>query len=140
MTHGVVHDQCLAGLRILVVEDDEDTRYIIAKILGEFGASVTDVPSADDALRVIAAMRPDIVLSDINMPVHDGLWFIRELRAAGGHGAIPAVAVTARVDARDRRLILAAGYQAHVPKPVDFDLLADVIQRVVAASRFAAEC
>jgi CheY-like chemotaxis protein len=135
----VLHEY-LAGLRILVVEDNDDNRYVITKILQSFGAAVIDVPSADDALRVIAAMPPDVLVTDINMPRKDGLWLIRELRARGEYGRIPAVAVTARTGASDRRLILAAGFQAHVPKPVDFDVLADVIRRVVAASRSGAGC
>jgi CheY-like chemotaxis protein len=128
----------LADLRVLLVEDHDDLLYIIQTMLESFGASVFAVASADDALRVLNVMRPDVLLSDINMPIHDGLWLIHEVRSQDGHGSLPAIALTARVGAEDRRLVLAAGFQAHVPKPIDFDRLVHVIRCVVAGTRSGA--
>ena len=133
-----VNQEPLAGLRVLVVEDHDDSRYVIVKMLELAGASVAGVPGVDHALRMIDVMQPDVLVSDINMPERDGLSLIRELRSNAGH-RLPAVAVTARVTPADRRLILSAGFQAHVPKPIDFDQLAQVIRNVVIASRAGAE-
>jgi CheY-like chemotaxis protein len=133
-----VNQEPLAGLRVLVVEDHDDSRYVIVKMLEVAGASVVGVPSVDHALRMIDVMQPDVLVSDINMPGRDGLSLIRELRSNPGH-RLPAVAVTARVSPADRRLILAAGFQAHVPKPIDFDQLVQVIRHVGIASGAGAE-
>jgi CheY-like chemotaxis protein len=133
-------ESTLSGLRILVVEDDEDGRDTIVKILEMFGASVAGVATADDGLRVIGLMKPDVLVSDIGLPGRDGLWLIREVRRDERVRAIPAIAVTARVSSDDRRVILAAGFQAHVPKPFDFDDLIATIRRVVGASRAGAGC
>ena len=137
-TRPPVNQEPLAGLRVLVVEDHDDSRYVIVKMLEVAGASVVGVPSVDHALRMIDVMQPDVLVSDINMPGRDGLSLIRELRSNPGH-RLPAVAVTARVSPADRRLILAAGFQAHVPKPIDFDQLVQVIRHVVIASGAGAE-
>ena len=128
----------LSGLRVLVVEDHDDSRYVIVKTLEAAGAAV-DVAGADLALRVIDAFAPDVLVSDINMPKHDGLWLIRELRCRQ-YQFLPAVAVTARVTTADRRVILAAGFNAHVPKPVDFDELIAVICHLVAGSPSRSGC
>jgi CheY-like chemotaxis protein len=133
-------DVSLAGLRIVVVEDDDDGRYTIVKVLEMSGASVAGVDNADHGLRVIRVMKPDVLVSDIGLPGRDGLWLIREVRRDEQLRAIPAVAVTARVSSADRRVILAAGFHAHVAKPFDFDHLIDSIRRVVAASRARAGC
>lgn len=130
----------LTGVRLLVVEDDDDTRHVIVKMLEVAGASVAAAASAADALRLLDVFQPDALVSDINMPGRDGLWLVRELRSRHEHRFLPAVAVTARVGPDHRRFILAAGFQAHVPKPVDFDELIEVIRRLVAGSRSAAQC
>jgi CheY-like chemotaxis protein len=135
-----VENRPLTGVRLLVVEDHDDSRYVIVKMLEVAGASVAAVATAADALRVIDVFQADALVSDISMPGRDGLWLVRELRSRHEHRFLPAVAVTARVGPGDRRLILAAGFQAHVPKPVDFDELIEVIRRLVAGSRSRAQC
>ena len=130
----------LSGLRVLVVEDHDDSRYVIVKTLEAAGAAVSDVAGADLALRVIDAFAPDVLVSDVNMPKHDGLWLIRELRCRRQYQSLPAVAVTARVTTADRRVILDAGFNAHVPKPVDFDELIAVIRHLVAGSPSRSGC
>jgi CheY-like chemotaxis protein len=135
-----VENDPLSGLRVLVVEDHDDSRYVIVKTLEAAGASVCDVAGADPALVVIDAFAPDVLVSDINMPKHDGLWLIRELRCRRQYQSLPAVAVTARATAADRRMILAAGFNAHVPKPVDFDELITVIRHLVAPSPSRPAC
>jgi len=124
----------LHGFRILLVEDNDDNRFALTALLEVMGASVWAVGDAETALRLLGEIPVDVVLSDIQMPGHDGFWLIRELRSREEYRALPAVAVTARVDPLERRLILAAGYQGHVPKPADIDDLAATIRAAVAAA------
>ncbi|HVR09208.1 MAG TPA: ATP-binding protein, partial [Thermoanaerobaculia bacterium] len=114
----------LAGLSVLVVEDEDDTRELIARALAHAGASVAAAGSAAEALSLFHRERPDVLVCDIGMPGEDGLSLIRKLRAgdAGGDGgaALPAAALTAYAGPADRARILAAGFQRHLAKPVDF--------------------
>ena len=89
--------------------------------LAETGAFVTAVESADEALAMLRQARFDVVVADIGMPAKDGYALMRELRSSGDRemARIPAVAVTAYTSQRDRTAALEAGYQAHLPKPVD---------------------
>ena len=111
----------LAGLHLLVVDDEEDARDVITVVLEQAGATVTGASSVDDALDRFREVTPDAVVSDIAMPGRDGKDFVRELRCfpedAGGRA--PVVALTAFVGRRDRQEILAAGFDAHVAKPVE---------------------
>lgn len=111
----------LAGVHVLVVEDDDDARDLVRTILTYCGALVTAVPSAHEALRTLARVVPDVLLSDIAMPGQDGYWLIRALRAlpAERGGAIPAIAITAHGTTHGPDRTLAAGFQAHLRKPVD---------------------
>jgi len=120
----------LAGLRILVVEDEPDTRAAIARVLQQSGAAVTAVPSAAaarDALR--RGPRPDVLLSDIAMPGEDGYSLLRAIRP--DIPTTPAVALTAHARDDDRARALAASFQAHIPKPVEPDQLVFVIRSLV---------
>jgi CheY-like chemotaxis protein len=123
----------LDGLHILVVEDDLDTREAMTLLLQQFGASVTAAASARDGLRALGLLQPDILLSDLSMPGEDGYDLIRQVRALPPDrgGRIPAAAVTARTSAEDRRRTRAAGFQAHLAKPLDADELASVVARLV---------
>jgi signal transduction histidine kinase len=122
----------LDGLRILVVDDDEDTREALARSLGELGAIVVGAASAAEARRSISQQAPDAIVSDIGMPDEDGLAFMRALRKQAQHKGIPAIALTAYASPADRDQAIAAGYAEHVAKPVHPYSLARVI---VAASR-----
>jgi PAS domain S-box-containing protein len=109
------------GIRVLVVEDDSETREILGAILERGGFSYRVATRASEALTVLDDWQPDVIVSDIGMPDMDGYEFMRELRArpTALGGAIPALALTAYARAADRDLALRSGYQAHVAKPVD---------------------
>lgn len=111
----------LLGVHILVVDDDEDARHLIRTILEYCGALVTAVASAPAALGTFRSVIPDVLLSDISMPDHDGYWLLQQVRAlpAERGGRVPAVALTAHGRAHGPDRTLAAGFQAHLSKPVD---------------------
>jgi CheY-like chemotaxis protein/anti-sigma regulatory factor (Ser/Thr protein kinase) len=115
----------LAGLRVLVVEDEADSRELFAKILTTCGADVTTAASCEEALALIRESavqnRPDVILSDLGMPKDDGFDLIRRVRALAPEdgGRIPAIAVTGYANAEDRQRALAAGFQTHLAKPID---------------------
>ena len=118
----------LRGYRLLVVEDEADALEMVSKMLSRCEAEVKRAASAVEALRVLQAWRPDVLVSDIEMPGEDGYLLIRKVRAAGNGGApIPAVALTAHARAEDRIRALAAGFNAHVAKPVEPQELVTVI-------------
>jgi PAS domain S-box-containing protein len=117
----------LDGLQLLVVEDETDTREMLVTLLEGCGARVRAAGSVAEALRLLAAERPDVLLSDIGMPEEDGYVLIERLRAlppeAGGD--LPAVALTAYARTEDRTRALLSGFSTHVPKPVEpLELLA----------------
>jgi PAS domain S-box-containing protein len=121
----------LDGLKILVVDDEPDTRSLLQVGLGRCGAKVTVAGSAPEALEAMAADQPDLLISDIGMPDVDGYELIGRVRAlkAEQGGRVPAIALTAYARTEDRLQALRAGYQMHVPKPVE---MAELI--AVAAS------
>ncbi|TZF91495.1 hybrid sensor histidine kinase/response regulator [Cognatilysobacter lacus] len=121
----------LAGCHIALVEDDADSRAMLAAVLEAHGARVTACASAVAALEVMNASGPGLVISDIGMPGMDGYAFIRALREAeqaAGRDAVPAVALTAYARAEDRMQALAHGFQMHVAKPVQPSELVAVAQ------------
>ena len=111
----------LDELRILVVDDSADGRALTSLVLAQAGASVTAVASVGEALQSIDMEGPDALVSDIGLPDEDGYALIRQIRQheAEHGGFLPAIALTGCTRAEDRARILAAGFQAHVPKPVD---------------------
>lgn len=111
----------LGGVRVLVVDDEEDARELLSTLLEENGASVLTAGSAAEGLQVIEAERPDVLVSDIGMPGTDGYGFIERVRALPEEkgGRTPAVAITAYARSEDRTRVLRAGFQSHVPKPVE---------------------
>jgi PAS domain S-box-containing protein len=118
----------LDGLRIVVVDDEADARRVVCRVLQDAGAVVASVGSVTEALQAIEKIQPHVLISDIAMPDQDGYDLIREVRAKG-HTAqsLPGVALTAFAAKGYARTALLAGYQVHVPKPVDpHDLLAVV--------------
>ena len=112
----------LAGVRVLVVDDEPDARDLIARLLRARGAEVAAAASAAEAMEALGrGPRPDVLLSDIGMPDEDGYSLVRRIRAAeAGQGAppLPAAALTAFARAEDRHRALEAGFQTHIPKPV----------------------
>jgi CheY-like chemotaxis protein len=119
----------LRGLRVLVVDDDRDGLDMVATILMNGGAEVRTCGSAAEGLEAVQAWRPDVLISDIEMPGEDGYTFIRRVRAldTGKTARTPAVALTAYGRVEDRLRTLSAGYSMHVPKPVDATELATVV-------------
>lgn len=111
----------LAGVRVLVVDDEADARELLTTLLERFGANVRAVSSARDALNAIQIDRPDVLVSDIGMPSQDGYSLIRCVRALSGErgGSVPAVALTAYATGQDRDRALAAGFQGHISKPIE---------------------
>jgi len=123
----------LAGLRVLLVDDEADTREVLRVLLEVQGAIVTPASSAGEALELLRRSPTDVLLADIGMPEQDGYALIEAVRALPSSEAIvPAVAVTAYVSSRDRTRALEAGYGWHIAKPVDPDQLVAV---VTAAAR-----
>jgi PAS domain S-box-containing protein len=122
----------LDGLRVLVVDDDPDALELASTILGSAGASVGISLSAPDALETLQQWRPDVLVSDIEMPGEDGYSLIRKVRALDPRqgGRTPAVALTAYGRTEDRMRTLSAGYNMHVPKPVDPGELTTIIASV----------
>ena len=134
----------LAGIAVLVVDDEEDTRGFVARALEEHGARVAVAAGAEDAVRRLESERPHVVISDIGMPGVDGYELVRRVRALGPErgGNVPAVALTAFARAEDRMRALRAGFQAHVAKPVDASELVVVVgnlSRLVAREGEGAE-
>jgi signal transduction histidine kinase/CheY-like chemotaxis protein len=126
-----VRPNALLGIRVLVVDDDAAAREVVAAMLRGYGADVTVAASARDAIRVFESAVPDVLVSDIGMPDEDGYDLIRNVREGGVATAIPAVAVTAYADAKDRQRALEAGYQAHLAKPVEPNGLAATILSIL---------
>jgi PAS domain S-box-containing protein len=119
---------------ILVVDDDSDVRHLLAFLLESRGATVRTASSVSDAFQAIAQRRPDVLLADLRMPDEDGYSLIRRLRAAEREGLerrLPAIAVTAYASATDRDQAIAAGYDAHVTKPIEPDVLARAVASVL---------
>jgi PAS domain S-box-containing protein len=119
----------LDGLRVLVVDDEPDARQLLTTMLGQYEAQVIAVASAKEALIALQEFQPNVLVSDIGMPLEDGYSLIRKVRALSTEqgGKIPAVALTAYARAEDRMQALLAGFQLHVPKPVSPVELAAVI-------------
>jgi CheY-like chemotaxis protein len=123
-------DPCaLEGIKVLLVEDEPDTRDLLTTILQECGAQVIAVDSATEAMTSIQRQLPDVLLSDIGMSGTNGYDLIREIRSLPPEkgGTIPAVALTAYAGPTDRRRALVAGFHVHMAKPVEPDELLAVI-------------
>jgi CheY-like chemotaxis protein len=128
--------QALAGLRILVVDDEPDCATLTGYFLSEWGADVKVVASATEALEVFERYEiwpPDILISDIQMPAIDGYELMRRVRSMGSDrgGNIPAIALTAYTRDEDRARALVAGFQIHVAKPFDPVDLLTVVESIV---------
>ena len=123
----------LDGLRILIVDDEPDTRDMLKAGLSRCGAEVVAAASATEAFAAISTALPDLLISDIGMPGQDGYEFIRRFRKLPVEegGKIPAIALTAYARVEDRMNALRAGYQMHVPKPVDLAELVAVASSLV---------
>ena len=108
----------LNGVHVLIVEDDTDSRNVLAVLLQRLGALVEAVSSAKEAYDRVSHRRPDVLVSDIGMPEEDGYSLIRRVRQMGGERKLPAIALTAYARQQDAEMALDAGYDCHLPKPV----------------------
>jgi PAS domain S-box-containing protein len=119
----------LPGLRVLVVDDEEDARELVRAILTQAGATVETTATADEALELLSKETFDVLVSDIAMPERDGYSLIRALREHGSPQvrAMPAAALTAYARPEDRARAIAAGFQLHLTKPVDPSNLVEIV-------------
>jgi PAS domain S-box-containing protein len=123
----------LDGVKVLIVEDQADTRELLGSMLQVCGASVVTVSSAAEALELFPLLRPDLLVSDIAMPSADGYDLIESIRRLPEDrgGGIPAIALTAYAREEDRVRVVEAGFQLHLPKPVDSAALVSAIAKLV---------
>jgi PAS domain S-box-containing protein len=121
----------LAGLHVVVLDDDASLREILSLFLEGNGARVSSVASVAEAMRTVHTERPDAVISDISMPYEDGYDLVRQLREVDRAGQpIPALALTAHARNEERHRTLSAGFHAHMTKPVDMKELVVVVARL----------
>ncbi len=126
----------LSGLTVLVVDDENDVRDLVATLLEMHGAVVKTAASVEQAMTILEEMTPSILISDIGMPEADGYSLLRRVRALEGpSGRVPAIALTAYAREEDRRRAAEAGFQTHVAKPVDPSTLIRLVAETVSAAR-----
>ena len=123
----------LDGLKVLVVDDEPEAREAVRLVLEDYGAFVQTAASALEALNVLAAMEPDVLVADLSMPERDGYQLIREIRARSSAGDLPAVALTAYTDAA-RGPALSAGFQRFTSKPIRPEDLVTLVAGLRGAS------
>ncbi|HYG79559.1 MAG TPA: response regulator, partial [Pyrinomonadaceae bacterium] len=121
-----------AGQQVLIVEDSPDTLSFLSAIFQQKGCQVMAASNAPEALRLAAETRPTVIISDIGMPGMDGYELLQELRRLPGMSDVPAIAITGYAMDEDRERAAAAGFNAHVAKPVDVDDLFALIQKLTA--------
>lgn len=122
----------LSGVRVLVVDDEPDTRDLLEFIVQQYGAEVTTAASASEAWELLEQIQPDVLVCDIAMPEKDGYTLIRELRASSQKSSqIPALALTAYAGELNQQQALTAGFHKHLAKPVDPDELVRAIASLV---------
>ena len=127
--------QELTGLRLLLVEDDIDSREVVSAILEDTGIEVTSADNAEQALDLLGKVPIDVILSDVGLPGQDGYAFMRKVRENPAFAQIPAAALTAYAHSEDRRRAIDAGFEAHLRKPFDqaelFAVIADLKKKAV---------
>ena len=119
----------LAGVAVLVIDDHPEARHLLALMLEWYGADVTTAGSVPEALDALERVRPTVLVSDIGMPDEDGYDLVRKVRQLPPErgGLTPAIAMTAYGAEHDRARALRAGFQAHLPKPIAWDHLVELI-------------
>jgi two-component system, cell cycle response regulator DivK len=130
-THGNAEDQASAPLTVLVVEDYEDTRHLMRIELEQRGFRILEATNGEEAIEAAVRERPPIILMDIGMPVLDGINATRALREREETRDSLIVAVTAHHESEYRARALEAGCNAYVTKPIDFDWLRDLLDRLL---------
>jgi CheY-like chemotaxis protein len=126
----------LRGRRVLAVDDDESTQELVATMLLMYGVSVRTAGRAGQAIEILSSWRPDVLLADLAMPGEDGYALVRRVRALPPPlGTIPAVALTAYTDPQSVQHAFAAGFDAHLGKPLEPHVLADALSKVLRKQR-----
>ncbi len=125
----------LSGIKVLLVEDDPGTQEFVTFVLEQYQADVTATSSAQEALEALARSKPDLLVLDIGMPGVDGYTLMRQIRSMMPKqgGQIPAIALTAYAGEHDQQQALAAGFQMHVPKPIEPEELVAVVARLTGS-------
>jgi hypothetical protein len=121
----------LEGVRILIVDDDRDAREVLKRLLGDCGGVINTAASVQEAMHALAGWTPQILVSDLGMPEKDGFELIARVREVFSEAELPAVAVTAFAQDKDRRRALSSGYQAHFAKPIEVQELVASIRALV---------
>ncbi len=121
-----------AGLTVLVVEDFEDNRFMMRRLLEMSGYRVIEAVNGKQAVEAAISERPDLILMDLSLPMLDGLAATRRIREAEGLGRVPIVAVSAHDSADFHTEALAAGCNEYVTKPIDFDHLVQILDGLVS--------
>ncbi|CAG1017852.1 partial two-component system, NarL family, sensor histidine kinase EvgS, partial [Burkholderiaceae bacterium] len=124
----------LLGVKVLIVDDEPDAREVAKEVLQEAGASVIEARDASEGLEALKRHRPDALLSDVGMPIHDGFEFISWVRrlAPDQGGTTPAAAITAYASAEDHERAMRSGFQIHVAKPLEFDTWIATVERLLS--------
>ena len=119
--HDPLPSDALAGIHVLIIDDDPEARDLIRTVLRYCGALVSVATGAGEGLDTLQRVLPDVIVCDIAMPQHDGYWFVSSLRAlpAERGGGLPVIAITAHGATHGPDRTLPAGFQAHIRKPVD---------------------
>jgi len=119
----------LDAIHVLVVDDTPDVLDMIVEIVERGGARVTSAATAERALVLLEQERPDVLISDFDMPGHDGLWLIEQVRRLPPErgGKTPAACLTGHTAPEDRASVLRAGFQYHVPKPIRPEQLLGIV-------------
>jgi len=127
----------LPGVHVLIVEDNDDSRYLLTDVLEYCGALVTPVSSADEARAILSRVRPDVLVSDLAMPGVDGYALMRWVRAlpAESGGRIPSIAITAFSEDYDSRKALDAGFDAYLQKPINLTSFCELVGHLVTRPR-----
>jgi CheY-like chemotaxis protein len=122
-------NQLLPGIHVLVVDDSPKIREALTTVLEREGAVVTAAGAAERALDLLQWLRPDVLLSDLEMPDKDGYWLIGQVRALAPDrgGLTPAACLTGNTGPEDRARVLGAGFQYHIEKPVGMSRLLGVV-------------
>lgn len=126
--------------RVLLVEDTEDNRFMMRRLLELSGYEVAEARNGEEAVRVAGEKRPEMILMDLSLPIIDGLAATRRIRALPGFEKVPIVAVSAHDTADFHAEALAAGCNSYITKPIDFGQLEQLISSLLSNREAASSC
>lgn len=126
--------------RVLLVEDTEDNRFMMRRLLELSGYEVAEARNGEEAVRIAGEKRPEMILMDLSLPIIDGLAATRRIRALPGFEKVPIVAVSAHDTADFHAEALAAGCNSYITKPIDFGQLEQLISSLLSNHEAASSC